>query len=294
MKIGRKKGRKMTEPQREYESPGPTAGSADEKQGGTGLRPLRRLFSSWIPLSVILLFGGALFWAEKQDPFSRKWYTVKTADGGKVKCVAVLPKPPRRRPVIVFAHGSGGTLMTDGRDLRQMAELGLAVVSLEYDQANSVTFAQQFEAVLKDLDRRAWADTNAVAWVGFSLGANLLFDFAGQHPDRQPQLLACLSGRGLTNLSAESLPGPIRCPLLLVHGDQDETFPIEDTKRLASVLRTNVSPVKLEVISGVGHNWQPERDVAFRCLGEYCRTRLAVHETWQDYVIAKLKATTVK
>src|ERR1035438_9388598 len=70
---------------------------------------LRPVFS-FIPILAVLLFFGALFWAKEQDPFSRKWFTLKTADHGSVKCVAVLPKPLRQCPVIIYAHGSGGTL----------------------------------------------------------------------------------------------------------------------------------------------------------------------------------------
>ena len=44
---------------------------------------------------VILLFLGALFWAKARDPFSRQWLTLKTAEHGSFKCVAVLPKLSR-------------------------------------------------------------------------------------------------------------------------------------------------------------------------------------------------------
>ncbi len=71
--------------------------------------------------------------------------------------------------------------MNDGNDLRQMAELGLAVVSLEYNQTNEAAFDAQFEALLRYLDQQKWANTNAIAWVGFSLGANRMLDFALQH-----------------------------------------------------------------------------------------------------------------
>src|ERR1035441_5116247 len=83
---------------------------------------------------LVLLFLGALFWAKEQDPFSRKWFMLKSADRGSLKCVAVLSKPLGQFPVVIYAHGSGGTLMNDGNDLRQIAELGLAVVRFEYDQ----------------------------------------------------------------------------------------------------------------------------------------------------------------
>jgi hypothetical protein len=125
----------------------------------------------FIPLLAILLFFGALFWAKEQDPFSRNWFTLKTADHGSFKCVAVLPKPIRQCPVIIYAHGAGGTLMNDGNDVRQMAELGLAVVSLEYNQTNPATFAPQLEALLHYIGRQSWADTNAIAWLGYSMGS---------------------------------------------------------------------------------------------------------------------------
>ena len=100
---------------------------ASRAWGFLSLRFLRSLRLTNIHVLVLLLFLGALFWAKEQDPFSRKWFTLKTADHGSVKCVAVLPKPMRQYPVIIYAHGSGGTLMNDGNDLRQMAELGLAI-----------------------------------------------------------------------------------------------------------------------------------------------------------------------
>src|ERR1017187_2065929 len=81
-----------------------------------------RPFFGFVPLLVILLFLGALFWAKGQNPFSRVWFTLKIPNHGSIKCVAVMPKPMRQYPMVVFAHGSGGSLMNDGNDLRQVWE----------------------------------------------------------------------------------------------------------------------------------------------------------------------------
>ena len=259
---------------------------------------------------MVLLFFGALFWAREQDPFSRKWFSLKTAklvDGHTVtfKCVAVLPKPRRPCPVIIYAHGSGGDLMEDGTDLRQMAELGLATVSLEYDQTSEVAFNAQFEAVLRYIGRQKWANTNAVAWVGSSLGANRIWDFALRHPEWQPRLLIQSSGAGIDQLSLEGrrrgdesqissnvevqLETPhvvsyvvngvnaltnLHCRILLIHSDQDEIFPVEDTKRLAAVLQTNGLSVEFKIMSGLPHDLGPDREEVFRGIGEYCLTHL--------------------
>ena len=232
---------------------------------------------------VILLFLGALLWAKERDPFVRKWFTLKTSDHSSVKCAVVLPKPMRRYPVVIYAHGAGDDLLKDGVELRQMAELGLAAVSLEYNQTNEAAFAAQFETLLHYLGRQKWADTNAIAWVGFSLGANRMLDFALQHPEQQPQLLVQLSGaalpEGQTNSHLESLHSLV----LFIHGEQDEVFPVTDTKRLASLLQTNGLPVELKIIPGIPHGMEPERGVVFRNIGEYCRSHLMGKDAWQNY-----------
>src|ERR1017187_1279166 len=241
-------------------------------------------FYSFVPMLIILLFFGALFWAKQQDPFLRKWFTLKAADQTSFKCVVVRPKPARPLPVVIYVHRSGGTLMDDGNDLRQMAELGLVTVSLEYNQTNEAAFAQQVEALLNYLSQQKWVKTNAVAWVGFGLGAIRTFDFALQHPKQQPQLLIQLNGSGLITLTprSQSLTN-LHCAVLLVHSDDDEVFPEQDTIRLASNLQTKGIPVDLKTISGVSESMEPERGVIFRYVGEYCLTRLAGSSALGNY-----------
>jgi len=287
-------------------SPTPAGERHPSRRRGKYLAVVLQPFIGFVPILVVLLFLGALFWAKQQDPFVRKWFTLKTADHGSVKCVAVLPKPLRQYPVIIYAHGSGGNLMNDGNDLRQMTELGLVTISLEYNQANEAVFAAQFEALLRYLGRQKWANTNAIAWVGFSMGANLTFDFALQHPEQQPQLLVQLSSAGLGESvgksgipDMKSIPSTLNhqpltnlhCPVLFVHGEQDEFFPVADTERLASVLQTNGLSVELKIIPGTPHGMEPERAVVFRSIGEYCLTHLTGKDAWQNYhSIAQLQA----
>jgi predicted esterase len=233
---------------------------------------------------LVLLFLGALGWAKERDPFVRRWFTLKTSDRGSVKCVAVLPKPMRRYPVVIYAHGSGDDLLKDGVELRQMAELGLAAVSLEYDKTNKTAFNTQFGQLLRYLNQQSWVNTNAIAWVGLSLGANNMFDFVLQHPEQQPQLLVQLSGRGIDQSTLNfQLSTNLHCPVLLVHGEQDEVFPVADTKRLASALQARGVPVELKVIPNLPHGLEPERAVIFRAVGEYCLTHLTGKDASQNY-----------
>jgi acetyl esterase/lipase len=269
------------------------------------LRPVVDFF----PVLFMLFFFGALFWAKWQDPFSRHWFTLKTADYGSFKCVAVFPKSQGRHPIIIYTHGSGGSLMNDGYELRQMAELGLVTVSVEYNQSNEVAFNSQFQSLLDYVGHQKWADTNAIAWVGFSQGANWMLDFALQHPNQQPQLLVQISGAGVSEVAEVPPltlnPSPLGgarelqkqdfsragggnvakfpCQVLLVHSDQDEIFPLADTKQFANILQSNGVPVELKIIPGLPRGMEPERGVVFRSVGEYCLTHLVGKNALQKY-----------
>jgi dienelactone hydrolase len=126
----------------------------------------------------------------------------------------VLPKTVAGPlPVVVYLHGSGGSLLGDGNELRQIAEMGLAAVGMEYEEKTESRkqkaeietpstgglrertedgFDAQFSALLDYLRRQPWADTNRMAWIGFSLGAQRSLSFALRHPDLQPKLLVRL------------------------------------------------------------------------------------------------------
>jgi len=193
----------------------------------------------------------------------------------------------RRYPVVIYAHGAGEGLLQDGIELRQMAELGLAAVSLEYNKTNGMAFNAQFGELLQYLNRQSWVDTNAIAWVGLSAGANDMFDFALRHPDQQPQLLVQLSGAGIQKEQAVGQTngefGLLRCPVLLVHGEQDEVFPVADAKRLTVTLQAGGIPVELKIIPNASHGLEPERATIFRAVGEYCLAHLTGRDALQNY-----------
>jgi hypothetical protein len=75
----------------------------------------------------------------------------------------------------------------------------------------------------------------------------------------------------------------LHCPVFLIHGEQDQTFPVADTKRLASILQTNGLSAELRIISGMTHGMEPDRGVVFRSIGEYCLTHLAGKDALRNY-----------
>jgi hypothetical protein len=105
-------------------------------------------------LFISLAFFGSMIWAKSRDPFERIWFTVKTTHYGKVKGVVVLSKTAITKsmvtdrrynlPVVFYVYGSGGSLINSGNELRQLAELGMAAVAIEYNQTNQAAFEEQF------------------------------------------------------------------------------------------------------------------------------------------------------
>jgi predicted esterase len=280
-----------------------------------------RLYSPFCFAAVFLtlLFGGALLWAKGRDPFERRWFNVHSAGAAKAECVVVLPKKslkskvqslksevqspesnvqsPKsgsgRWPVVVYLHGSGESLLGDGNDLRQMAEMGLAAVSMEYCQTNEAVFDAQFIALLSYVGRQPWADTNRMAWVGYSLGAQRALSFALRHPDLQPRLLVRLAGGWVPELDQFKARGSLLRPstlnsqlstsLLLIHGERDEVFPLSQAQAVAACLQTNGVPVELRILPGQDHGFGANRLLVFRVLGEQCLTRLKGPEALSSY-----------
>jgi dienelactone hydrolase len=228
-------------------------------------------------LLLALLFFGAIFWAKGRDPFRRIWFKVETKDYGKTECVAVLPKsakPPYA--VAIYLHGSGGSVLNSGNELRQIAEMGLAVIGMDYSQTNVAGFEEQFAALNNWVFGQKWADTNRVAWVGFSLGAQRALDFALKSCDRVPALLVLVSGGGSQLLDTVTNPitlGP-RLSTLLIHGDKDDISPMTDVTHTAARLQSNGIPVETRVLHGIGNGLDPHRLIVFREIGEYCLAHL--------------------
>jgi dienelactone hydrolase len=267
-------------------------------RGALSFCSVRSSPTCFVAVLLGLLVVGALFWAKGRDPLQRIWFKVKAPGQENAQCIAVLPKSAAQPlPVVVYLHGSGDSLLHSGNELRQIAEMGLAAVGIEYCQTNEAAFEAQFGALLGYLGQRRWADTNRMAWVGSSLGAQRSLAYALRHPDARPNLLVQLAVGWVPELEskvhgAESevqgpkskvealLSGPstlnsqLSTSVLLLHGEQDEVFPLSQARQVAACLETNGVPVELKVLPGESHGLGANRLLVFRVIGEQCLARL--------------------
>ncbi len=233
----------------------------------------------WIPGIILLLFFGALFWAKAKDPYKRVWFTLKTP-AGKSKGVTVLPKPYRPMPVVIFVPSQGDTMLSSGIELRQMAELGMAAVAVDFSQGGQETFNSEFLALAEYVRRQDWAATNAIAWIGDRQGAQRLLSFCLAYPERLPQQLIFLS------MEKPAWPDKVvtNWPrTLLLNCSGDEIATVEKTEGSIDWLRTEGVTVELKVLAGQQQGFEPHRTQLFRVIGEYCLSHLASPNVWETY-----------
>jgi predicted esterase len=265
-------------------------------------------------VALILLTG--LYWARAGDPITRTEFSLKAGSGNRFKVMLVRAKPLGSRPTVVWLHGAGGKVGTDGNDLRQFAELGLNAVSFEYDQQNQAEFNNQLMALNTYLARQKWATSNSIAWVGFSQGAQMSLTSVLEGRQTQPRLYVRLAGgwvpeldglsgaqdttsqiaKSLSHSAPDSQP-LLRCAVLLVHGERDSIFPAQDCRKLASFLRTNGVRVQVRIFAGEQHHFPENRRTLMRGIAEYCanflgtpqpvplRTRPALWYYWLPVVL---------
>lgn len=230
--------------------------------------------SGWVgsvvrPAGVLLfLILAAMIWATTRQPVKFVDFTVNPKGGTRARAVAVVPKLLKPLPVVVYLHGSGDNLERSTGTLRQFAELGLAAVCMDYTQTNAASFPKQFEALLSWVASQAWADTNRVAWVGFSLGAQRMLSYACAHPEAAPPFLIRLAGGRVPELEPEPLK--LHGKAWIVHGEKDEVFRVADAEEVASKLKAAGMSVEMTVLPGQSHAFGENRQLVFRLLAERC------------------------
>jgi carboxymethylenebutenolidase len=117
------------------------------------------------------------------------------------------------------------------------------------------------EAFLKVFDSEGVAQPLGV--VGYCMGGSRALTVAGRYPER---FAAAASFHG-ANLASDALDSPhrlagrLKARVFVGTADVDDSFPVEQSTRLADVLRTAHVDFALESFIGVQHGWTvPDRD----------------------------------
>jgi len=201
------------------------------------------------------------------DPVSQSQLTFES--GGKpIRLDCFLPaRNGQRFPAVIGLHGSGGSSERMAEPARLLAAYGFVVYVPHYFERTGTVRANDKATILRHFV--AWAKTlwDAVSFVaeqpqvdpdrigllGFSLGAYFALSVAAV--DSRVQAVVEFSG---------GLPKEVKffmrrlCPVLILHGDADQTVPVQEAFDLQKILEKKQIPHEMQIYPGVGHGFSGE------------------------------------
>ncbi len=198
------------------------------------------------------------------------------ADDGLTLTVWLAP-PREGRPVILYFTGNAGSLPSDGSLFGELAERGFGIAALNYRGAGGMPghpsqamLTADAVALYDALDRLIGQPVPSTRRVifGASLGAALVVQLAARRPVlglvletpfnrlcevaqiHYPIFPACLL-LPYERWASADLIGQVAAPVLILHGETDETIPLSQGKALFTAAR---EPKRLIVYPGADHN----------------------------------------
>lgn len=189
----------------------------------------------------------------------------------------VPSKDGQRFPAVIGLHGSGGGHLSMADPASLLAGQGFAVYVLHYfDRTDTTsvdglsTIARNFPAWMKTLwdgvsfvARQPEVDANRIGLLGFSLGGFLAVS-AATIDTRIAAVVEFFGG----------LPKEMKlfmrrlCPVLILHGAEDRTVPVQEAYHLQQVLEKKQIAYEMQIYPGVGHGFSGDvwRDAGLRTL----------------------------
>jgi carboxymethylenebutenolidase len=188
--------------------------------------------------------------------------------GGKsIRLDAYLPDNPAvQLPAVIALYGAGGNVAGMERYAGVLASEGFAVYLLHYFDRTGTQYADKqiifrnFPLWMKTLwdaisfvEKQPQVDASRIALLGFSLGAYLSLSTSAIDP-RIKIVVEFFGG----------MPKEMKlfmrrlCPVLILHGEEDATVPVEEAYNLQNLLEKKKIPYEIKIYPAVGHGFETE------------------------------------
>jgi predicted peptidase len=190
--------------------------------------------------------------------------------------------PHKKWPLVLFLHGAGergdnGLLQTDvgiGHAIRKYARDFPFVVVMPQCRADRTWTAREMQAqALAALDesmKEFHGDRERVYLTGISMGGYGTWDLAAKYPgkfaalvpicggihgpERFPQLhVSLVDDASVSDPYGETARRIGKTPVWIFHGAEDESVPVEESRKMARALEAEHANVRYTEYPGVGH-----------------------------------------
>ncbi len=195
---------------------------------------------------------------------------IKTEDGERLDAWWAPPPQPGRG-VVLFLHGTPGTLAGTAWYLPDLRKAGLGIMAIDYrgyggssGTPSEAGFRADVRAAFDHIS--ALAPRSKIAVFGESLGTGPAVALARDRPVAGVLLNAPFASvrrlyelRGpplpyrwlmLDPFDSEALIGEVAAPVMILHGTRDGAIPVAEARRLFAAAR---EPKTLIVVEGAGH-----------------------------------------
>ncbi|HSI17286.1 MAG TPA: alpha/beta fold hydrolase [Sphingomonas sp.] len=192
-----------------------------------------------------------------------------TGDGLRLRALYHAPRPGK--PTLLMFHGNGHAVAGSAAAMRPLIGNGYGMLLSEYRGFGGNPGRPSEQGLYRDA-RAAWAwlrgkgvSPDRIVIIGYSLGAGVAAQLALEH---RPRALILIAGyTGIADVTRQHYPWipagwlvterfrtidklpRIACPVLLLHGRNDDTIPASNSVALAQVR----PDAKLELVAGAGH-----------------------------------------
>jgi pimeloyl-ACP methyl ester carboxylesterase len=218
-----------------------------------------------------LIYPGWYFGTATVDPDRSGYRTVEVTTSDGLRGRLLYHPPQSGKPVILFFHGNGDSVLGSMVAMRQLVAAGYGAVLPEFRGFDGAPGIPDEQGLYRDARAaRAWMTASGIGAdrtviIGYSLGTGVAAQMALEHAPRALVLVAPyasvahVAGARFWWLPADLLVSErfdtaakidrIACPILLIHGAVDTTIPPENSASLKT-LRPDADRT---VFPGVGH-----------------------------------------
>ncbi|NTF17206.1 alpha/beta hydrolase [Agrobacterium rubi] len=198
--------------------------------------------------------------------------TLETPDGERLE--TWVWKGLQEKPVIVYFHGNAGNLEDRYNTFQMFRKLGYGFIALDYRGYGNSTGFPAYRTLIDDallvLDNTSSADEFAgrkMVLYGESLGTGIATEVATKR--RVDGVILQSPYTSIAEATRERFPwlpvnlllterfsnvpqiAAINAPLLILHGDEDELFPVSMAQ---TIFDAASKPKTIEILRGLGHN----------------------------------------
>jgi len=192
-----------------------------------------------------------------------------TTDGLKLRALYRAPRPGM--PTLLMFHGNGHAVFGSASAMRPLIADGYGMLLSEYRGFGGNPGQPSEQGLYRDA-RAAWAwlggrgvPASRIVIIGYSLGSGVAAQLALEH---RPRALVLIAGyTGIAHVTRQHYPWipaellvterfrtidklpRIACPILLLHGRDDDTVPADNSVALAKAR----PGARLELVAGTGH-----------------------------------------